>query len=199
MSAHPEQLSIRRDTRGDLQRILSSDAQNRARLMRDIREALRWYAIDPNNKNDRLEVLPITDSVHAFRLVSPYGITMEITLPSVRNSSIGKNAIPQKYWLNRIGNLAENHYFVVNQMLDRDELLQLILVFFSLEEAIFMHRKSWTAQFIDHEGIWTHEWVLIRDFSKLSLEKKLKEILTNALREILFQNDTSNLDDKSSI
>ena len=87
MRNNSEQPPIHYDTRANLKKILSSDTKNRARLMGEIRERLKGYALDPKDKNSGLEVLPMNDSAHSLRIISPYGNSLEIDIPSVQNST----------------------------------------------------------------------------------------------------------------
>ena len=87
MRNNSEQPLIQHDTRANLKEILSSDTKNRALPMRAIRERLKGHTLDPRDKNSSLEVLPMNDSAHSLRIISPHGNSLEIDVPSVQNST----------------------------------------------------------------------------------------------------------------
>ena len=196
MRNNSEQPPIHYDTRANLKKILSSDTKNRARLMGEIRERLKGYTIDPKDKNAGLEVLPMNDSAHSLRIISPYGNSLEIDIPSVQNSTFWIWARPQKYRIVGFGNLIDKTFYAPSLVVDTGNLLEIAEVFFSIEQQIYSYRWPWTAILLTDRWIETAKWEIIRDFDTINLSKDLLNIVIEALWVVILKGKPQQYGDK---
>ena len=164
--------------------------------MGEIRERLKGYALDPKDKNAGLEVRPMNDSAHSLRIISPYGNSLEIDIPSVQNSTLWIWARPQKNRIVGFGNLIDKTFYAPSLVVDTGNLLEIAEVFFSIEQQIYSYRWPWTAIRLTDTWIETAKWEIIRDFDTINLSKDLLNIVIEALWVVILKGKPQQYGDK---